>query len=338
MQIANIPPKYYVPFATNDAAKVAIPITTTDATRASLSLGFPPLTGQPPESGGVPPQLEDFNGAINQIAAVAWWLMAGGPFPFDSTFATSSYVTGYPHGAVVESADYQGAWLSTTDSNQNNPDTVGTGWVPAYAYGVTALTGQTGGTVTLTPLQAAKERITVAGALTSNLTIIVPTWLKRWRVTNNTTGAFSVTFAAAGGAGVLIPQDASPTWVTGDGTNITQSPENVAPATAPTHALQQQQAFGFSQTLQDVTGSRTPGTTYTNSTNKPVIVYVQSPVSTAAAQYLSILLTAPVSVGAAESISAGAGESLFASATIPPGASYQVQVSGVTVQTWAEYR
>src|SRR5271168_1688424 len=128
MQIANIPAKYYVPFATNDMAKVMIPITTTDSTRASLSLGFPPLTGMPPEAGGVPPQLEDFNGAINQIAGIAWWLMAGGPFPYDAMFATSTYVAGYPQGATIESADYLGSWINTTDNNQVNPDTVGTGW------------------------------------------------------------------------------------------------------------------------------------------------------------------------------------------------------------------
>jgi hypothetical protein len=227
MQIANIPAKYYVPFAMNDMAKVAIPITTTDATRASLSLGFPPLTGMPPEAGGVPPQLEDFNGAINQIAGIAWWLMAGGPFPYDTMFATSTYVTGYPQGATIEAADYLGSWINTMDNNQSNPDTVGTGWVPGYAYGATPLTGLTGGTVTLTPLQAAKRQISLAGALTSNLFVVLPTWLTSWQVTNMTTGMFTVTVKTLAGAGVLIPQNSSPTKVTGDGTNITQPIQNV---------------------------------------------------------------------------------------------------------------
>lgn len=338
MQIANIPPKYYVPFAMNDAAKVAIPITTADATRASLSLGFPPLTGQPPEAGGVPPQLEDFNGAINQIAAVAWWLMAGGPFPYDSAFASSTYINGYPMGAVVESSDNQGAWLSTMDGNQNNPDTVGTGWVPAYAYGSTVLGGLTGGTVTLSPLQAAKATLAFYGALTSNLMIVVPNWFSYWEIYNNTTGAFTLTVKTASGSGVTIPQNGSPTRVRGTGTDVLELPENIAPATAPTHALQQQQAFGFGQTLQDVTGSRSAGTTYTNSTNKPIVVYVQSAASTSSGQYIVITLTAPVSISVAECIASAAGEGLFVNAVIPVGASYEVQVFGTTVNTWAEYR
>ena len=49
----------------------------------------------------------------------------------------------------------------------------------AYAVNapVLALTGQTGGTTTLTPAQAIKRTITIAGTLTSNLTVVVPAWV-----------------------------------------------------------------------------------------------------------------------------------------------------------------
>ncbi|WP_436632525.1 hypothetical protein, partial [Lactobacillus acidophilus] len=79
----NQPAKFLVPFAQNDSSRVELPVTTSDATRASQSLGFPPATMQPPEAGGVPPQGEDFNGALNQIARIAWWMMLGGRFSFD---------------------------------------------------------------------------------------------------------------------------------------------------------------------------------------------------------------------------------------------------------------
>lgn len=244
MQISSTPLKWTLPFAANDSAKVEIPATTTDATRFSLSLGSPPLTGQPPESGGVPPQLEDFNGAMNQVSRFVWWSMGGGPLPYDATWSADSNVNGYANGARIASADLRGEWVSTIDNNTVNPDTVGTNWVPGSAYGNTALTGQTGGTVTLTPAQAAKRTLSVAGALTSNLTLVLPTWLQEWTVTNTTTGAFTVTVKTAAGSGVVIPQNSAPTRVRGDGTNITQLAENVAAATSSTQPLQLGQATG----------------------------------------------------------------------------------------------
>jgi hypothetical protein len=238
---SGIPAKFTIPFAQNDAAKVEIPATTADPTRASQSLGFPPLTGQPPESGGVPPQLEDFNGAINQIARTTWWgLLLGGRYPFDSAFASDANVGGYPNGAVIASADLRGNWISTADNNVVNPDTSATpaSWVPGFQYGSTAITGLTNTNVTLTPAQAAKNTVTLAGTLTGNVQIIVPAWQKSWTVTNNTSGAFTVTVKTAAGTGIVIPQNGAPTLVRGDGTNVTQVGENVATAVTSTQAAQ----------------------------------------------------------------------------------------------------
>lgn len=220
MQNSQLPTKWYKPFAADDAAKVEIPITTPDPTRASQSLGFPPLTMQPPESGGVPPQGEDFNGAMNQVARLVWWMMAGGALPFDNAWATNAAIGGYPQGGVVASADLQGEWISAADNNTNNPDTVGTGWVPGYTYGTTVVAGLTNANVTLTPAQAAKPIITLAGNLTDNVQIVFPAWLSQWLIVNNATGAFTVTCKTAAGSGVVVPQGGGVSHVRGDGTNI----------------------------------------------------------------------------------------------------------------------
>lgn len=225
---ASIPNKWYVPFANGDGSRVEIPVTTTDATRASQTLGFPPLTMQPPESGGVPPQGEDFNGAMNQVARVAWWVLNGGGWPYDASFATNTNINGYPNGATVQASDFRGNWINTTDGNTNNPDTTGTNWVPGFQYGVTALTSLTGGTVTPTPIQAAKRFITLSGTLTSALTIVLPTWTKEWTITNNTTGAFVTIVKTAAGSGVTVQQNGQPTAVMGDGTNIISGAPNIS--------------------------------------------------------------------------------------------------------------
>lgn len=218
MQNSQLPLKWYKPFAADDSAKVEIPVTTSDPERASQSLGFPPLTMQPPESGGVPPQGEDFNGAMNQIARIAWWLLAGGALPFDNAWATNANIVGYPRGAAVDAADLQGEWISTADNNTNNPDTVGTGWVPGYAYGATTVAMAAANT-TLTPAQAAKSIIIITGVLTANVQLIFPSWVRTWTIVNNATGNFSVTCKTAAGSGVVAPPQASST-VWGDGTNL----------------------------------------------------------------------------------------------------------------------
>lgn len=262
MQSTNQPTKFLIPFAQNDSAKVEIPATSSDPTRFSQSLGSPPLTGMPPEAGGVPPQLEDFNGALNQQSRTAWWMMAGGRYAYDGTWATDPLIQGYPRGAVLPAAIGagligMGEWYNNTEANTANPDTTGTGWVPGYHYGTTALTGQTGGTVTLTPAQAAKRVITVAGTLTSNLVLVVPTWIYSWRLINNTGGNFTVTVKNAATAAVDIPQNGAPTIVNCDGTQVFLDSPNIAPAVFDTQPMQYGQATGRLINVQRFTANAT---------------------------------------------------------------------------------
>lgn len=257
MQQANQPPKFLQPLAQNDASKADIPVTSPDDTRASQSLGFPPRTGQPPEAGGVPPQLPDMNGVLNLASRPGWWAQLGGRFGYDSTFATDPLINGYPQGATLPAGDGLGDWISTANDNAVNPDTVGTGWVPGYSYGATALASQTGGTVTLTPAQARKRVLTVAGTLTSNLVLVVPNWRYDWTVYNNTGGAFSVTVRTAGGSGAVVAQNGAPTPVLCDGTNCVLSSPNIGPATTAGQAVQLGQAVGRLLDVKRFTASGT---------------------------------------------------------------------------------
>ncbi|MCX4156167.1 MULTISPECIES: phage tail-collar fiber domain-containing protein [Paraburkholderia] len=118
------------------------------------------------------------------------------------------------------------------------PSSSPTWWVPLYNYGDTPVTGLTNANVTLTSTQAARAHITLSGTLTAALNIVFPSWVKDWTVVNNTTGAFALTCKTAAGTGVVIPQNGSPTKIRGDGTNITQLPENVAAASSSQHPAQ----------------------------------------------------------------------------------------------------
>ncbi|MEN2469782.1 hypothetical protein [Burkholderia sp. GS2Y] len=203
---------------------------------ASLVDGFPPLTRTPIAAGGIPPSGLDMNGVLNLITQSTRWTHAGGRYAFNSVFAADTNVGGYPSGAMLMSADGFGTWLSLADNNSDNPDAgPGTKWAPSQAYGFSAISGLTNTNVTLTPAQAMKSRIVLTGALTGNVPIILPTWTREWTVVNNTTGNFAITVKTASGTGVVIP--AGPSRVVGDGTNITQLAESIAPATMASHAL-----------------------------------------------------------------------------------------------------
>ncbi|WP_257755199.1 hypothetical protein [Burkholderia glumae] len=196
---------------------------------ASLNDGFPPLTMTPIAAGGVPPSGADFNGVLNLITQSIRWAHGGGSYAWNSGFANDANVAGYPKGSVLMRADLTGFWISTTEGNATNPDATdgsAAGWVPGYNYGVTVVSGLTNANVTLSPLQAAKSRILVSGALTGNVSMIFPAWTKEWEVVNNTTGAFSLTATTAAGTGVTLP--AGSTIITGDGTNIVQPSRNIA--------------------------------------------------------------------------------------------------------------
>lgn len=240
MQSSSIPAKYLVPFAQGDSSRVEIPVTTADTTRASQTLGFPPRTMLPPEVSGVAPQGEDFNGAMNQIARAAWWMLQGNGFPYDSTFATDSNILGYAKGAYLPRADFTGYWLNAADNNSTNPEaTDGTAanWTPGYNYGSYTLSGVAGSNVTLYPVQAAKDVLVLNGALTASVQIIVPAWEKAWYVINNVAmGAFTLTLKTALGTGVNLATGAQ--RVRGDGANVVQVAESVAPATTPTQPAQ----------------------------------------------------------------------------------------------------
>lgn len=125
METNNSPAKISVPFAEN-GDKVTIPVDGADVRRASMELGFPPLTGVPKKQGGVEPKREDFNGILNQLSDVARWNAAGGRYKYDAEFATA--IGGYPKGAILSSSDSLSGWLNTVENNTTNPDTGGAGW------------------------------------------------------------------------------------------------------------------------------------------------------------------------------------------------------------------
>lgn len=92
----------------------------------------------------------------------------------------------------------------------------------------------TGGAIVLTSAEAANVLQEYQGALTSNATVTLPQTVQLYGITNNTTGAFTLTFetGAVGGATVTIPTGQT-AMIVSDGTNLynASSASFVAPST-----------------------------------------------------------------------------------------------------------
>lgn len=223
MNRSDAPDKKPVPFAVNGPREAILSTTPTGDNQASYDVGFPAITMLLKSAGGLPPKGEDFNQILYELALNARWNQAGAGYQFDSTFSTG--ISGYPIGAIVQNSTGDGTWINTTDANTNNPESASvtplTGWIPLESTGVTTKSGLTNASITLTTLEASRERIILTGALTANINLIVPAWRKKWTVVNNCTGSFSVTIKTTSGTGISIPSGMT-AYVVGDGTNILQ--------------------------------------------------------------------------------------------------------------------
>lgn len=107
-----------------------------DPEDATWSDGFPNVTMQPVESGGLPPKGMDFNGIFNALSDTAVHLQKGGFFYFDKAYSDS--FGGYQTGAILISDDNTKLFISISDNNNNNPNQNTKGWTILAGAGVNA--------------------------------------------------------------------------------------------------------------------------------------------------------------------------------------------------------
>lgn len=105
--------------------------------------------------------------------------------------------------------------------------------------------------------------------------------------------------------------------------------------TFPDSTIQGAAAIGSGQTWQDVTGSRSGGSTYTNSTGRPIMVSVNTNSTT------NTVTTTTLTVAglAVSSNGSQGGNTNGVTAIVPSGATYSVSIgSGSTLSGWFELR
>lgn len=109
------------------------------------------------------------------------------------------------------------------------------------------------------------------------------------------------------------------------------------PATEAGDAVVYEQAFGVGQDWQLLTGSRTYGATYTNSTGRSIVVRIRFQASVAGFGWPIIQVDGVDLFG--DSTTDG-NEYSTVEAIVPPGSTYRAANSGVAmnINRWQEYR
>ena len=137
MNSLQAPETLKLPFA-NNGQKNTIPLVAegNSSNLASLTEGFPPITMRPKDDGGKPPEGKDFNGIL-YLATSFYFAFQNGWLP---TFeqSVSDAIGGYAKGAILwydgrESRQaLQSAKNDNTDNFNENPDFIGTSWIPVF--------------------------------------------------------------------------------------------------------------------------------------------------------------------------------------------------------------
>lgn len=224
MNSSDIPDRYTKAFSVN-GNKNPIPTDSSTTTlgngEATFDSGFPPLTMTAISAGGIPPDGKDMNGILYSVTIKQQWNDAGMGYPFNSSF--SSAIGGYPKGSTIPFSSLDGVWLNTINNNNTPPENSGgvtSGWVPATSYGVSSITASGPTNITLTALQASRDEIIISGALTGNVYLFFPAWIKKWRVTNNTSGGFNVVCKTISGSNTATLYPMGRGIIRCDGANI----------------------------------------------------------------------------------------------------------------------
>lgn len=140
----------------------------------------------------------------------------------------------------------------------------------------------------------------------------------------STTGRSSVAFRVVGV--IISTQTTAGTWAT-------------APSTIQGmggQALTSMQSLGYGQTWQIVTGSRAIGTTYYNTTSRPVLAFVSVAGATAGSANSGTININGVAIGYITGYSSSAYSASF---IVPPGQSYSVtNTGGISLLVWSELR
>ncbi len=189
-----------------------------DAAAARLTLGAAPL--ESPSFTGIPAaptaavgtsttQLATTAFVIGQAATAAPKMDAAAAAVGTATrFAREDHAHPTDSSrAPLESPSFTGMPAAPTAAEGTSTTQLATTAFVQGAVGGYLAKAVTGGIIALTEAEASNPVIALTGTLTANLSLVVPTTVKRlWAIFNSTNGNFTVTIKTAAGSGVTVAQ------------------------------------------------------------------------------------------------------------------------------------
>ncbi|MEY0600032.1 hypothetical protein AB7340_20250 [Providencia alcalifaciens] len=322
----NNPKLIVVPFA-EDGQKDEIPVTrepSMPTQKATWDLGFPPATMLPESAGGLPPRGRDFNGIFNQISEMLVHFSKGGRIKFSESYAEE--IGGYQKGAILQSDDETKDYQSLIDENKVNFNTASSAQINAAwklvstASLATDVSNKLDKTAVLQTTGNSKTGVMSQDATTTEIN-------RQFKIANDN---------ANGRVPSSRKVNNKPL-----STDITLNAADVGSYTkADVNALiLANGGIGVGQEWQNVTNSRSLGSTYTNSTGKPILISVSpNGWSDRYIGFDGFINNIKVAV----SVGYGANSKPQLSFIVPNGATYRVNYSaGVEtsgINLWTELR
>lgn len=146
----------------------------------------------------------------------------------DHLDAIEAGTTTLPGYAKIASPTFTGTPAAPTPPLGDNDTSLATSeFVQGTVGGRLAKSVAGGSNVTLTAVEAGNAILELSGAITANISLIVPTLpTKFWIVKNGTSGAFTVTVKTAAGNGVVVAQGKTG-LVYSDGTNVVEAGNDI---------------------------------------------------------------------------------------------------------------
>lgn len=137
----------------------------------------------------------------------------------DAAGAVSANTTGFTAGRFPLA-------IVVCDATKKTSITDRRAWLAAPNNPILAKSVAGGSTVTLTSAEARHDILSLTGALTANIDVVVPVINKQWTVANLTSGAYTLTVKTSAGTGITIAQGTR-AIVYCDGTNVVRATADV---------------------------------------------------------------------------------------------------------------
>ena len=279
-----------------------------DVQDATLNDGFPLITMTPQEAGGIAPNGQDMNGALYAISSDMVHRQKGLRIQFDPAYAAK--IGGYDQGCILASSDYTRDYISLIPNNLTDPNGSGTAGRWAIYSGAGSIASATASIAGIVKIVDSLSSTAKDAALTANQGKVLGDRTQQATTTN---------------AGISRFANASEV-ANRSNSNVAINPSNAA-------TIAQSTDLGVGQTWQNVTGSRSSGTTYTNNTGKPIQVVISVfSTNSIESNVLNVggvtLLDGDLGVGGMVSIQ---------SFVVPSGVSYSFTTT-TQIRSWAELR